>query len=399
MAAMILSVPWWLYQRLASLWRTNAEPLSDYFVPRPHDKLNRRYLIHTKLGAGVWSSTWLVSDTTAQKDKRYLAVKVLTLDATKEHNGGIMLERKFLQEITDKGPLEHLPALLDVFTVPRSGGQSHLCFAMDVYGQDVASFRRSAPQKALPVFTVKVIIKQVLRGVVGLHRQGIVHTDIKPDNMLLGTKMDADALDEWLKTLGPSAMDGEVHPLPAEYRYDDPREKVKGMNVTLIDLGQAQRAGPVGSQTAKMFSAFSLRAPEIILRSDFGTAIDIWAIGCIVFEMITGRWLFHPEGGDEDWSIEDDHLAKMIELTGERFSAAMLQRSQNAREYFDGNGDLLRVPELFYVKLEDALANYKTLIDDEVGPAAEFIKACIRLEPADRPTAEALQAHPWLTGI
>jgi hypothetical protein len=53
--------------------------------------------------------------------------------------------------------------------------------------------------------------------------------------------------------------------------------------------------------------------------------------------MLTGRWLFAPEEG-EDWMLEDDHLAKMLELTGERFSPAMLARAQFASRYLDAQG-------------------------------------------------------------
>jgi serine/threonine-protein kinase SRPK3 len=55
------------------------------------------------------------------------------------------------------------------------------------------------------------------------------------------------------------------------------------------------------------------------------------------FELLTGHWLFQPQGG-QGWSIEDDHLAKMLELTGEKFSKTMLERSQNREEYFNEDG-------------------------------------------------------------
>jgi serine/threonine protein kinase len=42
----------------------------------------------------------------------------------------------------------------------------------------------------------------------------------------------------------------------------------------------AQRAGE--QPTVHMFSAYSLRAPELLLRSDFGPKVDIWALGCLV---------------------------------------------------------------------------------------------------------------------
>jgi len=56
------------------------------------------------------------------------------------------------------------------------------------------------------------------------------------------------------------------------------------------------------------------------------------------FELITGHWLFKPESGD-GWQCEDDHLAKMMELTGEKFSTALLERSRLRNHYFDHTGD------------------------------------------------------------
>jgi serine/threonine-protein kinase SRPK3 len=47
---------------------------------------------------------------------------------------------------------------------------------------------------------------------------------------------------------------------------------------------------------------------------------------------------FAPQEG-EDWSLEEDHLAKMLELTGERFSPAMLERAQRRSEYLDEQGE------------------------------------------------------------
>lgn len=56
------------------------------------------------------------------------------------------------------------------------------------------------------------------------------------------------------------------------------------------------------------------------------------------FELLVGRWLFQPEDGGEDWRLEDDHLAKMMELTGDTFSSSMLERAHFRDEYFDESG-------------------------------------------------------------
>lgn len=105
------------------------------------------------------------------------------------------------------------------------------------------------------------------------------------------------------------------------------------------------------------FSAYSLRAPELLVYSDFSPKIDIWAVGCLVsdihtlyslitspqtFELLVGKWLFAPEEApDQSWTRDDDHLAKMQELTGERFSAKCLARANRRSEFFDDNGMLL----------------------------------------------------------
>lgn len=103
-------------------------------------------------------------------------MKILSLDATEEHHTGKMLELESMRKVRDGGPAEHLPALIDTFEIQCPKGKSHICLVMDVYGQDVATFRRTAPQKALPVWTVKIIIKQILQAAACLHERGIVHT-------------------------------------------------------------------------------------------------------------------------------------------------------------------------------------------------------------------------------
>jgi hypothetical protein len=55
------------------------------------------------------------------------------------------------------------------------------------------------------------------------------------------------------------------------------------------------------------------------------------------FELLTGRWLFNPQAG-QTWSVEDDHLAKMAELTGENFSDKILAKSRKRDDYFNESG-------------------------------------------------------------
>lgn len=48
--------------------------------------------------------------------------------------------------------------------------------------------------------------------------------------------------------------------------------------------------------------------------------------------------------------------------------------------------------------LEQAITNYGVMRADDVGPAANFIRACLRLDPEARPTANELLTHRWISG-
>ncbi len=49
------------------------------------------------------------------------------------------------------------------------------------------------------------------------------------------------------------------------------------------------------------------------MGAEYGTSADIWSFACMVFELVTGDFLFEPRKGDT-YDKDDDHLAQMIEL-------------------------------------------------------------------------------------
>lgn len=57
------------------------------------------------------------------------------------------------------------------------------------------------------------------------------------------------------------------------------------------------------------------RSPEVILGINYGPSADVWSFACMIFELITGDFLFEPRKG-ESYSKNDDHLAQIMELLG-----------------------------------------------------------------------------------
>jgi serine/threonine protein kinase len=140
---------------------------------------------------------------------------------------------------------------------------------------------------------------------------------------------------------------------------------------TLNSIVVALPFDPLKKLLGPIVGPYALRAPELLLRLPFDTKVDIWALGCTVrpfylilmgllthasnqtYELLTGTWLFDPhgsepevsdesddddkavggeedtDGGDESgrWSRMDDHLAEMLDVTGEMFSKEMLDAS------------------------------------------------------------------------
>jgi serine/threonine-protein kinase SRPK3 len=74
------------------------------------------------------------------------------------------------------------------------------------------------------------------------------------------------------------------------------------------------------------------RSPEVILGAKYDTAADMWSLACVVFELVTGDFLFEPKSGP-GWDRDEDHVALMLELLGK------MPRKVRARGRGGGEGD------------------------------------------------------------
>ena len=92
--------------------------------------------------------------------------------------------------------------------------------------------------------------------------------------------------------------------------------------------------------------------------------------------MLTGRWLLKPDLEEGDpWTAEDDLLAKMMELTGERFSdTPLLSRGERYKEFFDDKGNTNTHIQIEFLDLTPPLLNRKPLANSY--PRPSIIRKC-----------------------
>ena len=137
------------------------------------------------------------------------------------------------------------------------------------------------------------------------------------------------------------------------------------------------------------------RAPEIILGINYNETVDIWSLGCIVFELITGDCLFEPRQKNNSFSKDDDHLAQFIELLGKIPKNFALSGTESKR-FFTKDGKLIRINTLHKRLLKDALIKKYHMKKKDAEKLNDFLLPMFEFCPEKRASAKQMLNHPWL---
>jgi serine/threonine-protein kinase SRPK3 len=140
------------------------------------------------------------------------------------------------------------------------------------------------------------------------------------------------------------------------------------------------------------------RSPEVILGARWGPKIDVWSIGCIAWELLTGDFLFDPKNSaHKGYDKDDDHLALIIERCGS-IPPALIDEGRLRSKFFDSRYSLrkIRQSDLRPEKLSDRIVrkyHWKRQHADEL---ESFLRDCLQVMDCDRATCAQLLEHEWL---
>jgi serine/threonine protein kinase len=139
------------------------------------------------------------------------------------------------------------------------------------------------------------------------------------------------------------------------------------------------------------------RSPETIIGGGYDTSADIWSLACMIFELVTGDYLFDPKASEE-YPRDEDHLALFVELLGP-MPREVIQRGRRSTTYFNRKGELRHIKSLRYWGLEDVLQQKYHMHLLDAKNLNSFLLGMLRLNPEERSTAQIILQHPWLSGL
>ncbi|TBU30640.1 kinase-like protein [Dichomitus squalens] len=293
--------------------------------------VEKRWKLIRELGSGAYGFVISAADEISGEP---VAIKMVTRALEK-----VALAKRVLREITLLRHFAHenITGLIDV---DCSTDLSEIYIFMEPMEADLHQIIKSG--QALTNEHVQYFMYQVLRGMKYIHSASVVHRDLKPGNLLVNADCELKICDFGLARGFNSAPDE---------------------NPTLMTEYVATRW---------------YRAPEIMLvYKAYNTAIDVWSIGCIMAELMTGKPLF--KGKDYV-----DQLNKILDIVGTPEDDVISRiASPKAAAYLRSLPYKKRVP-------------FERLIPTADPQALDLLTKLLAFDPAARITVREALEHPWL---
>ncbi|KAJ9362368.1 hypothetical protein DTO027B9_45 [Paecilomyces variotii] len=364
---------------------------SRYYPTRIGEVIRERYQVVGKLGFGSTSTAWLA------RDMKLRSLLIYNYSDPASSMGQLVDNELKMYRRMEQSPKGHpgrdaVRTLLDTFYIDGPEDK-HRCLVHPPLWESVLTFLRRNPVERLPSAVIAYVLRRLFLALDYLHTEcQIIHTDIKADNIMLGINDDSVFSDFEEKEL--------QHPVPRKEVDMDGRTIYMSRDLrmpndlgapVLCDFGSAV----LGNQYHTEFIQPNIyRAPEVILGVPWTYSVDIWNVGCMIWDIYEGGSLFTGQDPEFQKYRSRAHLADMINLLGPPPPSLLAQGKLRDR-FFSGEGDF-RAKNL--LKDQVPLEERETTLEGEEEREAflRLMRKMLQWEPGKRSSAKELGEDEWI---
>uniref|UniRef100_A0A6B2KZ59 Protein kinase domain-containing protein n=1 Tax=Arcella intermedia TaxID=1963864 RepID=A0A6B2KZ59_9EUKA len=343
-----------------------AEPSDDsdgYYCFRIGEVLKTNYQIIGYHGKGMFSNVLKANDLSSTQENTEVAIKLIRNNDHMKRTG--KKEVKILQRLSENDP-EHRCNIIRLIT--HFEDRDHLCLVFEPMDLNLRQLLKKTGGSGFSIGAIRLYAFKLLKSLVHLKRNGIIHCDIKPDNILISQN----------------------------------RKIIK-----LADLGSAIDTTEEEIEPTPILVSRFYRSPEIILGYHYGFALDVFSFGCCLYEWATGKVMLRSAENNE-------HLRLILEIKGP-LPKKILQHGVFRPMHYDDQGRFLErvedpannsnkeIVRINHIKkpnrslLKELLAAYPSCSSSEktqVSQLADLIDKCLELDPSKRIDPTQALNHP-----
>ncbi|XP_062202137.1 uncharacterized protein LOC133904680 [Phragmites australis] len=338
----------------------NWDDADGYYTYRFGELLGGRYEITAAHGKGVFSTVVRAKYLEAGKDDpEEVAIKIIRNNDTMYKAG--KQEVSILEKLAsaDREDRRHCVRFISSFMY-----RNHLCLVFESLNMNLREvLKKFGRNIGLKLTAVRAYSKQLFIALKHLKNCKVLHCDIKLDNMLVNEAKNV---------------------------------------LKLCDFGNAMLAG-MNEVTPYLVSRF-YRAPEIILGLPYDHPLDMWSVGCCLYELYTGKVLFPG-------SSNNDMLRLHMELKGP-FPKKMLRKGAFTMQHFDQDLNFHATEEdpltkkavrrlILNIKQKDIvslISNFPGEDPKMISSFKDLLDKIFVLDPEKRITISQALSHPFITG-
>ncbi|XP_054719820.1 dual specificity tyrosine-phosphorylation-regulated kinase 2-like [Uloborus diversus] len=326
------------------------------YMHTPHDHIAYRYEMIKIIGKGSFGQVIKAYD---HKNHQNVALKIVRNE--KRFHRQAQEEIRILDHLRkqDKDNTMNIVHMLEHFTF-----RNHMCITFELLSINLYELIKKNKFQGFNIQLVRKFAHSLLQCLDVLYRNKVIHCDLKPENVLL-------------KQPGRSG-------------------------IKVIDFGSSCYEN---QRVYSYIQSRFYRAPEVILGGKYGMAIDMWSLGCILAELLTG----YPLLPGED---EADQLACIVELIGMP-PPKLLEQSKRAKTFISSKGHPRYCTSSTLPDGTIVLNGGRSRRGKLRGPPGsrewstalkgcddilfiDFLKQCLEWDPSVRITPPAALRHGWL---